>query len=192
MANFVDLGSAAAGVAALLPGVRDDALDAPTPCVGISVAVLLSHLYGLSEAFRGAAEKEPDPGPPPADPGPLAPDWRTSLPARLDALAEAWRKPDAREGSTAAGGLEMPATEAGLVALDELVLHGWDLARATGQPYEVDPASLVACMEFVTAAARPEGVPGLFGPPVPVPEDAPALDRLVGLSGRDPSWRPPG
>jgi uncharacterized protein (TIGR03086 family) len=192
MANFVDLGPAAAGVAALLPGVRDDALDAPTPCADTPVTALLGHLYHLSEAFRGAAEKAPDPGPPPATPPPLAPDWRTALPARLDALAAAWRKPEAREGSTAAGGLEMPAAVAALVALDELVLHGWDLARATGQPYEVDAASVAACFEFVAPTVRPEGVPGLFGPPIPVPDDAPAFDRLLGLSGRDPSWRPPG
>jgi uncharacterized protein (TIGR03086 family) len=191
MADFIDLGPAAARLAALLPGVRDDALDAPTPCADTSVAALLSHVFDLSEAFRGAAEKAPDAGPPPAAPGPLRPDWRAALPARLDALANAWSKADSREGSTSAGGIAMPAEQAAVVALDELVLHGWDLARATGQPYEVDPASLGACLEFVTVMASPEGVPGLFGPLVPVPDDAPALDRLLGLSGRDPGWRPP-
>jgi uncharacterized protein (TIGR03086 family) len=191
MADFLDLGPAAARFAALLPGVRDDALDAPTPCAGTSVAALLSHVFDLAEAFRGAAEKAPDPGPPPAAPGPLRPDWRTALPARLDALATAWSKAESREGSTSAGGIPMPADQAAIVALDELVLHGWDLARATGQPYQVEPASLAACMGFVEAWSRPEGVPGLFGPPVPVPDDAPALDRLLGLSGRDPGWRPP-
>ena len=91
---------------------------------------------------------------------------------------------------TSVGGVEMPAAAIAAVALDELVLHGWDLARATGQAYAVDPESVQACLGFVEAAARPEGVPGLFGPPVPVPGDAPMLDRLVGLSGRDPAWTP--
>jgi uncharacterized protein (TIGR03086 family) len=84
----------------------------------------------------------------------------------------------------------MPAAGIAVVSLDELVLHGWDLARATGQAYDADLASVQACLGFVEAAARPEGVPGLFGPPIPVPQDAPVLDRLVGLSGRDPAWTP--
>ncbi len=130
-------------------------------------------------------------GPPPSGPGALAPVWRTELPARLDALVTAWRDPQARLGTTSVGGVEMPAGMVAVVALDELVLHGWDLSRATGQAYEVDPASVEACLEFVAATARPEGVPGLFGPPVPVPEDAPVLHRLLGLSGRDPGWSRP-
>jgi hypothetical protein len=39
---------------------------------------------------------------------------------------------------------------------------------------------------------HPDGFPGLFGPPVPVPADAAALERLLGLTGRDPFWVPPG
>jgi uncharacterized protein (TIGR03086 family) len=79
-----------------------------------------------------------------------------------------------------------------VVALNELVVHGWDLAVATGQPYRADAESVPACLGFVAPMARPEGTPGLFGPPVPVPADAPDLDRLLGLSGRDPAWSPAG
>jgi uncharacterized protein (TIGR03086 family) len=192
MTAFVDLTPAADRVAGLLPGITDDRLAAPTPCADVTVGDLLCHVLGLAAAFRGAAVKEPDPGPPPSGDAlpPLLPEWRSVLPARLDALAEAWQAPAAREGMTAAGGLEMPAAVAATVALDELVLHGWDLARATGQDYEVDPASLEACLGFVAASAKPEGVPGLFGPPVPVPADAAPLARLLGLSGRDPGWSP--
>ena len=57
---------------------------------------------------------------------------------RLDQLAEAWADPAAWEGLTEAGGLTMPAEVAGTVALDEVVLHGWDLARATGQDDRLD------------------------------------------------------
>jgi uncharacterized protein (TIGR03086 family) len=191
MTTFVDLAPAADRVAGLLAGVPDDRLGAPTPCADTTVGDLLSHLLGLSAAFRGGAEKAPDAGPPPTKPPPLEPDWRSALPARLDALVTAWRAPEARAGTTSVGGVEMPAAAVAVVALDELVLHGWDLARATGQPYEVDPASIDACLGFVAATARPEGVPGLFGPPVPVPADAPALHRLLGLSGRNPEWSAP-
>jgi uncharacterized protein (TIGR03086 family) len=192
MTTFVDLAPAADRVTGLLVAIPDDRLGAPTPCSEVTVGDLLSHLLGLSAAFRGGAEKAPDAGPPPTSgPPPLQPDWRTALPACLDALVAAWRAPAARAGTTSVGGVEMPAATAAVVALDELVLHGWDLARATGQPYEADSASVDACLRFVAATARPEGVPGLFGPPVPVPEDAPALHRLLGLSGRNPEWFPP-
>jgi uncharacterized protein (TIGR03086 family) len=190
MISFVDLAPAAQRVAALLPDVRDDLLEAPTPCVDTSVGALLSHLSGLSRAFRAGAEKAPDAGPPPSSPLPLDPDWRTSLPGHLDALVTAWRDPAARAGTTSVGGVEMPAAMVAVVALDELVLHGWDLARALGLPYEPDPESVEACHGFVAPMSRPDGVPGLFGPPVPVDPSAGALDRLLGLSGRDPSWRP--
>jgi uncharacterized protein (TIGR03086 family) len=190
MTPFVDLAPAADRVVRLLDAITDDRLDAPTPCADTTVADLLSHLLGLAEAFRGAAAKEPDPGPPPAVAPELDPHWRRLLPERLDALAAAWRDPAAREGTARAGGVEMPAAAMAMVALDELVLHGWDISRATGQVYDADQASVQACFAFVAPAVRPEGVPGLFGPPVPVPDDAPALDRLVGLSGRDPAWTP--
>ena len=85
----------------------------------------------------------------------------------------------------------------GLVALDELVVHGWDLAVSTGQAYAADPVAVEACAEWVAGFAPPADGPdapadegGLFGRPVPVGADASALDRLLGLTGRDPAWRP--
>jgi uncharacterized protein (TIGR03086 family) len=184
-----DLEPAARRVAALIDGIPDSALGAPTPA-DIPVAGLLDHFMGLTEAFRAAARKEPDPGAPPeASAEHLDPRWRTVLPARLDALVAAWRDPAAVQGTASAGGVEMPAPDILIVALDELVLHGWDLARATGQPYEPDPADVTAILGFVESFGSPEGTPGLFGPAVPVPDDAPAFDRALGLSGRDPAWR---
>jgi uncharacterized protein (TIGR03086 family) len=79
----------------------------------------------------------------------------------------------------------------GGVALNEVLLHGWDLAVATGQEYRPDPASVEACLALVTGMNQPgneELHNGQFGPVVPVPASAPALDRLLGLAGRSPSW----
>jgi uncharacterized protein (TIGR03086 family) len=85
----------------------------------------------------------------------------------------------------------MPGAVAGMVAIDELVLHGWDLARATGQPFTCDPGSTQVCFEFTTLSAAPGAArEGLFGPVVEVPPEAPLLDRALGLSGRDPAWTP--
>ncbi|MGN9847215.1 TIGR03086 family metal-binding protein [Nonomuraea sp. H19] len=192
----IDLESAAREVVRLLDGVTEDRLDDPTPCADTPVAALLDHLMGLSLAFTWAARKTT---PPEGGAGPTAsaehldPQWRTLLPRRLDELVEAWRDPIAWEGMTEAGGVTMPAEQMGIVALDELVLHGWDLARATGQPFTCTPADTAAVLAFTSASARPEqaaGREGLFGPVVEVPEDAPELDRALGFAGRGPAWTP--
>ena len=192
MTDFVDLEPAARRVADLAAAVPDDLLAAPTPCEGMPVSGLLSHLLMLSGAFAGAARKAPDPGPPPPEPPPLPQDWRRALPAELDALVAAWRSAQALTGTTAVGGLEVPAPVVAAIALDELVLHGWDLARATGQPWQPDPADCAHTLSFLRATVQPEfrgdGLP--FGPEVPVGDDAPALDRLVAFTGRHPDWSP--
>ncbi|GIG85819.1 TIGR03086 family metal-binding protein [Plantactinospora endophytica] len=196
---MLDLEPAAQEVIRLVGGITDDQLTAPTPSTDTSVADLLDHLTGLALAFTWAARKSAEdvPGasapPPPASADNLDPQWRTLLPARLDELVEAWRKPDAWTGMTMAGGVTQPAEVMGMVALDELVLHGWDLAKATGQQFHCDPASTEAVLAFTTESARPEqaaGREGLFGPVVPVPADAPPFDRALGFAGRDPNWTP--
>ena len=62
----------------------------------------------------------------------------------------------------------MPAEVVGLVALDELVVHGWDIAVATGQPYEPPAHEIEAAMAFVTSFDAPRDG-RLFGPIVPIP-----------------------
>jgi uncharacterized protein (TIGR03086 family) len=187
-----DLGPQTAEVARVVAGVRDDQLTDPTPCTGTSVAAMLDHLVGLTVAFRLAAEKTVPGGGPSADAANLAPDWRTRLPAQLEALAAAWRDPRAWEGTAEAGGVRMPAPAMAAVAVNEVLVHGWDLAVATGQSYRSDPASVQASLEFVGDRSDPANEPeGLFGPVVPVPDDAPAFDRLLGRTGRDPGWTPP-
>ena len=189
----VDLGPQAAEVARLVGGVRDDQLTGPTPCAGTSVAGMLDHLVGLTLAFRMAAEKTPLPGGPQADADHLPADWRSRLPEQLDALAVAWRDPAAWEGETEAGGVRLPASLTGTIAADELVLHGWDLAVATGQDYRPDPAAVQACLGYLTSLTESGNEAmrsGQFGPVVPVSADAPPLARAFGLTGRDPGWRP--
>lgn len=219
-APFVDFTSQARLVARLAEGVREDQLDGPTPCPDYAVRHVLGHLVSLSVAFRDAARRELGPTTD-TSPGSSLPelpaDWRAALPGALAELAEAWRDPAAWEGETRAGGVLLPGAVAGLVAVDELVVHGWDLARATGQEYAPDEAALRASEALLTPVEDPaadstnvppedsegdsggdsEGGPagdassgeGLFGPPVPVPDGAPLLDRVIGLSGRDPGWR---
>ena len=177
---------------ALLRAIPDGALGGPTPCTESTVGDLIDHVGSFATAFTAAARKEDLGGRPPKPAAAnLGDDWRTRIPAQLDELAAAWQEPGAWEGMTKAGGLDLPGEVAGVIAIDEVVLHGWDLAVATGQPWEVDPALVEAAYGFVRSVAD-EGGPrdGLFGPPVEVPGDAPLFDRTLGLSGRDPGWKP--
>jgi uncharacterized protein (TIGR03086 family) len=190
----VELEPATGQMADLVRGVPDALLDAPTPCPGYTLGDLLDHVGGLTLAFAAAARKtfgdETSQGPSGAA-SRLGDDWRTRIPRDLVALAEAWRDPAAWDGTTQAGGLELPGGVAGVVVLDELVVHGWDIARASGQPYDCDPQLLEVVHDFVAQFSEPgqeAARAGLFGPVVDVPDDAPLLDRVIGLTGRDPAW----
>ncbi|MEI5099875.1 TIGR03086 family metal-binding protein [Streptomyces sp. PmtG] len=188
-----DLRPQARLVASLAAGVLDGQLDGPTPCPDYAVRHLLGHVVGLAVAFTDAGRKELG-ATTDTDPSATLPDidddWRDALPRRLAELAEVWRDSAAWNGPTRAGGVDLPGELAGVIALNELVVHGWDLARATGQEYAPDAASLAVSHGMLAAAATesPEARGTLFGPPVPVPPGAPLLDQIIALSGRDPLW----
>ncbi|AZM78398.1 TIGR03086 family protein [Streptomyces sp. KPB2] len=188
----LDLGPQTRILARLADGVREDRLADPTPCPDLAVRNLLGHLTGLALAFRDAARKDLGPTTdtsPEASVPDVGPGWREELAKVLGELADAWREPDAWTGMTRAGGIDLPGAVAGAVVADELVIHGWDLARATGQEYTPDPAALRAAYGLLAAAAdESDRDQGMFGPVVAVPADAPLLERAVGLSGRDPGW----
>lgn len=181
-----DLTPAADRLAALVRDVSD--LKAPTPCPDYTVGDLLDHINGLSVAFTMAALKTPVEGTGSGDAARLPADFRESVPQRLHELAQAWRSPSAWEGMTAAGGVDLPGEVAAAVALDELVLHGWDLARATGQPFDVDEDLLQIVHGFVSSIGPDDRDGSLFGSAVEVGSTAPLLDRVLGLSGRNPAW----
>jgi uncharacterized protein (TIGR03086 family) len=194
--THVDLEPAVRQMTELLAGIGDDQLGRPTPCPDYALGDLVDHVGGFALAFTAAATKEAigdgSQGPS-ADASRLGVDWRRRIGDDLIALAEAWRDPSAWTGMTRAGGLDLPGEVAGVVALDELVVHGWDVAVASGQPYTCDPSLLEAVHGFVSQFSGPgkeADRAGLFGPEVEVAADAPPLDRLLGMTGRDPAWTP--
>lgn len=183
----IDFGPATRTLAGLVGEVTDDQMDNPTPCPDWSTADLLRHICGLTVEFTASARKEPTPARAGAG---LDDGWRERVQGDLAALADAWADPDAYDGETHAGPVTLAGAETARVALNEVTVHGWDLARSTGQAYTADPATVAECTRFVAefdAPANDDG--GLFGPPVDIGEEAPAIDRLVGLTGRDPAWR---
>jgi len=192
---MVDLTPAARRLADLVSRVRDDELSGPTPCPAYTLGDLIEHVGGLALAFRAAAEKDTASpyvnGTPSGDASRLQGDWRERISADLAALARAWAKPDAWTGMTRIAQQDAPAEMVGVTVADELVVHGWDVARATGQPYSAEPELLGAAQTFLGFFASPDAPAGPevpFGPSRPVADDSAPLDRVLALAGRDPAW----
>jgi uncharacterized protein (TIGR03086 family) len=188
---MIDMTSACQRTAEVLANVNEQQLNGRTPCERLRLRDLVAHVGGLAPAFTAAARKEFGEltDNPPVEGALLEEEWRTAYPVRLADLARAWQEPTAWEGMSRAGGVDFPGEVGGLIALTEVVIHGWDVAAATGQDYDVDRATLDAVLPHVTAIAAEGPVEGLFGPAVPVTDDAPTLDKVIALSGRDPAWR---
>ncbi|HEY7045879.1 MAG TPA: TIGR03086 family metal-binding protein [Jatrophihabitantaceae bacterium] len=185
---MLDFQPATTRLAGLLANISDEQLSAPTPCEHYTLGDLLDHVNGLSVAFTWAATKAPESrgnAGPTGDASRLPDDWRTRIPEQLAELARAWTEPSAWEGMTRVGGVDLPAPAAAGFGLNEVVVHGWDISRATGQPYDANPGAVAACLALVSQDGVREGI---FGPIVPVEDEASALDRLVALTGRDPAW----
>lgn len=191
----LDLEPAARQIRELIGAVDDRQLAGPTPCPDYSVRELLGHL-GADRRLprRGAQEVRPDDRHP-SDSGAAGTARRlahgTAAPAGR--AGHGWRSPDALEGMTRAGGVDLPGQVAGMVARNELVVHGWDLARSTGQDFRADEASLRSSEALLAPGDDDRSGPdAIFGPPVPVAADAPLVDRVIALSGRRPDWLPGG
>src|SRR5215213_4857324 len=130
----IDLEPAVQRAIAVITSVADDELGLPTPCPDACVGDLVDHIGVFAVRFTAVALKQSDgetPAPPPPSGTNLEPGWRQRISRNLAALAGAWRDPAAWRGTSFAGGIEMPGAVAGLVALDELLVHGWDIAVAT-------------------------------------------------------------
>ena len=185
------LSSAAEAMAAVARTISDDQLASKTPCREYDVRALVNHLLFWGPALAGAGRKESVPPPAGAESEVdlTAADWRGSLLALLNDITSSWAPPSAWDGETSMGTPHtLPAAAMGDMIIGELAVHGWDLAVATGQRLEL-PAGLLADLHDTMVAGVEQGRGmGLYGPAVVVAADAPPLDRVLGLTGRDPAW----
>ncbi|WP_026212387.1 TIGR03086 family metal-binding protein [Longispora albida] len=182
--------TAAATAARLARGVRPEQLGGPSPCGEWDVRTLLNHFVlwtGYSferRALRQEVPQELIDRDFTAEPG-----WAGAYAAQLDRAVAAWSDPAAFEGIIDVGqGYEMPAEMVAGMVLKEMVVHGWDVARATGQEYgwpeDVAKSVLHVVEEHGELYRQFDGFAGV----VAVPADASTLDRALALSGRDPGW----
>ncbi|NUS45159.1 MAG: TIGR03086 family protein [Mycobacteriaceae bacterium] len=180
-----------AQLAALMGEVRNDQLGDPTPCRDFDVERLRHHILGWLTAFADGY----------ADPGGKARAGIDDYEVPSDAAAAVREAAERMGAAVRAGAAQRPLwlgdnAMPGELALDmilwEYQMHGWDLARALDRPWSPPAAAAEQSLQFAPAMLTPdyqgEGKP--FAPAVPVPADAPPLDRLLGLSGRDPQWQP--
>jgi len=187
------LSNAAQAMAAVARTITDDQLANKTPCTEYDVRALVNHLLFWGPSLAGAGRKESVPQPTAAesDVNLAAGDWRGRLLALLDDITSSWAPPSAWEGETSMGTPHtLPAPVMGDMIVGELAVHGWDLAVATGQSYTVGDKAAAAALAAVEANAELFRQYKGFAEPVPVPAGAPALDRVLALSGRDPGWAP--
>ena len=112
--------------------------------------------------------------------------WRPEVVARLAALAVAWEDPAVWEGHGGVAGSDLSDATWGKIAFTEVVVHGWDLAVATGQPFALPESTLQACLDHVAAFVPTAPFPELWGTPGTVATDASTLAQILAITGRTP------
>lgn len=174
------LAAAAARTVPVMQGIREDQFDAPTPCAEFRVRDLVNHLYLVVVNFQDLAARRPADFS--ATPDRLQGDWRAAFAEETERLTAAWADPAALEGVSPGMGLPQPTV--GKMALLDVAVHGWDLAAATGQPYQPAPAVVAALQPFAEQMAPQARAMGVFGEPAEAAPDAGHFERLLALTGR--------
>ena len=176
LTQFGQLGPLLAGV---VGDISPDQLDRPSPCAEFTVRGVLEHMIGgataFAAAYRGETAAEPD-----------LSDVLAGFGPALGNLGAAVSAPGALDKTVAAPFGEVPGeTFARFIVLDGLV-HGWDMATATGQAYD-PPDELVAAVDaFARQALDPLRDGQTFAEAVEPATDASPLERLVAYTGRRP------
>jgi uncharacterized protein (TIGR03086 family) len=188
------LAAAAAETARLVAGVPPHPMDAATPCDDWDLRTLVNHTilwtsYSAERRAHGESVAEDLVSKDfTAEPG-FAEDYA----AQIGRAVTAWSDPAAWERDLGLMGSSTPAADVAAMLIMEVVLHGWDIARATGQQYACPDD--VAALVLATTQAQGELFRQYNGfaaivPPPEGQEDITVLDRALRLSGRDPAWQP--
>ncbi|MGJ5892044.1 TIGR03086 family protein [Streptomyces sp. V2] len=183
-AHLVACAAEAARVARGVPAAR---LDGPTHCGDWDLRTLVNHwvLYtshGLEHrALRTQLPEKLTETDFTADPA-----WADAYAAQLDRALAAWSGPGVWEGEIDLGYATLPAAELAELLIKETVLHGWDVATATGQEFRVSQETAALVLDVVRKHGDLYRQYDGFAAPVQVPDDAPVFDRALAESGRDP------
>ena len=168
---------ATAGVVAR---VRPDQFGLPTPCAAWDVRGLIGHLVEANRMFTAAAGADPV--------DVLDDDPLKAYEVSIQEVRLAWHAPGLLDGEVALPFGTFPGRVAVRMHFVDHLVHGWDLAVATGQDATLDPELAQEAFEEMSEALvdAPRGPRFPFGPVVDWPADAPVHERLVALLGRRP------
>lgn len=186
--TLTTLGSMLNRTAALIAAVQPTDLARPTPCTDFDVEHLLEHMTTWVQVFDATVHDRPLPFDPSSHTvgADYARVFTTAADGILEGLwASGWDRMMTMTGSPLPGELVLN------MLLMEYVGHGWDLARAIGAPVPfTDDEARVALVAAQAIIAPEYRGTGMFDAEVPVPADAPAMDRAMAFVGRDPAWSP--
>jgi uncharacterized protein (TIGR03086 family) len=173
----------------VVAAIKPDQLDDATPCTEFDVAELQRHVLAWLTTFADGFAAPDGRAPSGIDGYQVSDDAATAVRDAAQRLTSAIRD-GAANRPLYLGESAMPGELALNMILWEYLVHGWDLARATGQPWNPPEAAAAESLAFAPGMLTPDyqGEGKTFGPRVAVPDDASAFDRLLGLSGRDPKW----
>jgi len=186
-----EMAAAAAEAARVVSKVPGGTLDAPTPCGDWDLRTLLNHTilwtsYSAERRAHGESVAEDLMNKDfTADPG-----FREDYARQISKAVSAWSDPEAWAGTRKVMGDATPAADVGAMLLMEMGLHGWDVARATGQEFNADNETAKALEDIVQAQAELFRKYQGFADAIEPPPNATAFERALTLSGRDPDWKP--
>ncbi len=179
--------AAAARTGELIAATGADQLESSTPCKTWTARALINHIVGGQYMFAGAASGAPLPDLSAPSPDFAGGDGAGAQREASAAAAAAFADPGLADRMAELPFGTVPAGMVPGIACFEQVVHGWDLARATGQDPAM-PAAVVDTLfpfaEQLLANVPRDGV--AFETVVSVPGGAPTIDRLIALSGRRP------
>jgi uncharacterized protein (TIGR03086 family) len=158
--------------------------SAPSPVDGWTARDVVSHLVDWFPGFLAAGGVTLPAGPP------VAQDPQAAWQHQADAVQALVEQRGEESFTHPYAGTHRLADAVDRFYTADVFMHSWDLARAGGQDPALDEdqaATMLAGMQPIESVLRDSGQ---YGPAVPVPDDAPAVDRLMGFVGRDPAWRP--
>jgi uncharacterized protein (TIGR03086 family) len=186
------LADALSEVGALIDNVRPEQWAGPTPCTDWSVRRLIEHLTGLNLVFT-AILRDQQPPVRKDDDAVLDDERSAAYSASAAQLLAAFAQPGVFERDYRGPLGTVTGAERLQIRLCDLIAHGWDLARATGQELRLPDDVVEQSLTFVQRQLSDDARPGRFEPAQPAPSDAPAIERLAAFLGRPVGeWPAPG
>ena len=153
-----------------------DQLDGPTPCDSWDVRTLLNHMLDTQRYFIRSARGEDASPPSPTPPDVLSDDPLADFRHTSAEVLRTFGEP---------GVIDKTGPSLGIAFSDQL-LHGWDLAQATGQPSTMPEGLAQEAYDIIHGRFTEDQRAGIFKDELPVgPDDSPQ-ERLLAYTGRPP------